>query len=386
MGLQKTLNVGMVGCGFMGKAHSHAYTVVPLHFQPAAVPVKKAICDQNKEAVERAAAAYGWESYETDWRRLVERKDIDLIDICTPTDSHRDIAVAAAEHGKHVFCEKPLAMNLGEVKEMLDAATKAGVKHLAGFNYRRVPAVALAKRLTEEGRLGRIYHWRAVYLQDWIVDPEFPLVWRLQGNIAGSGALGDLGAHIIDLAQFLVGEIDCVSAVAETFIKERPLPTASVGLSGASGQERGEVTVDDAVLIIARFKNGALGSFEATRFATGRKNFNCFEINGSKGSIAFNLEKFSELEFLSQEDDADWRGFRTILVSEPTHPYISAWWPPGHVIGWQEAHTNEVYDLCDCIGRDVMPSPSFADGVRNQAVLDSAARSIETAQWEKVPD
>lgn len=383
--MQKSLNVGMVGYKFMGKAHSHAYAAVPMFFKPAAVPVMKAICGRDERGVIEAAQTYSWQSHETDWRKLVERKDIDLVDISTPTDSHRDIAVAAAQNGKHVFCEKPMAMNLDEAKQMLEAVTKAGVKHLVGFNYRRVPAVALAKRLIDQGRLGRIYHWRAVYLQDWIVNPEFPLVWRLQSAIAGSGALGDLGAHIIDLAQYLVGEIDSLSAVSETFIKERPLPTAGTGLTAAAGEERGKVDVDDAVLILARFKNGAVGSFEATRFATGRKNFNCFEINGSTGTITFNLEKLNELQFLSQEDHPDSRGFRTILATEPTHPYLSAWWPPGHIIGWEESHIHQVYDLCDSIGRDVMPSPSFADGVRNQAVLEAAARSALSGQWEKIP-
>ena len=383
--MQKVLNVGMVGYKFMGKAHSHAYAVVPKFFQPAAVPVMKAICGLYPQEAEAAAKTFGWEGYETDWRRLVERKDIDLIDISTPTDSHRDIAVAAAENGKHIFCEKPMAINLAEAKEMLQAATKAGVQHLIGFNYRRVPAIALAKKLIDEGRLGRIFHWRAVYLQDWIVNPDFPRVWRLEKAVAGSGSLGDLGAHIADLALFLVGDIASVSAVAETFIKERPLPTAVTGLTATGGKEKGKVDVDDAVIFMAKFKNGALGSFEVTRFATGRKNYNCFEINGSKGTIAFNLERLNELQFLSQEDDADSRGFRNIMVTEPTHPYVAAWWPPGHVLGWEASHINEVADLCDAIGRNVLPSPSFADGVKNQAVLEAAARSMESGKWEEVP-
>jgi len=291
----KKLNIGMVGYKFMGKAHSHAYKEAPMAFPGAPVPVMKAICGRNRDGVEQAAAQFGWETAVTDWRELVSRDDIDIVDINAPSDAHKEIAVAAARAGKHVFCEKPLALTLADAREMLQAAEEAGVKHMVCFNYRFAPAVQLAKKLVQEGRLGRIYHFRAWFLQDWIVDPDFPLVWRLDKTIAGSGAHGDLGAHLIDLAHFLVGDITEVVGMSETFIKERPLPSSMTGLSakGDASAPKGEVTVDDATLFLARFANGALGSFEATRFAPGHRCTNAFEINGSKGSVKFDFERKS---------------------------------------------------------------------------------------------
>jgi len=387
--MPKYINVGLVGYQFMGKAHSHAYKDMAFFFPDAeAYPVMKAICGRNEEAVRKAAERFGWESYETDWRRLVERDDIDLVDISSPGDTHHDIAIAAAEAGKHVFCEKPLANNLKEAREMLEAVRKAGVKHMVAFNYRRVPAVALAKRLIDEGKIGKIYHWRAVYLQDWIIDPDFPLVWRLQKDKAGSGPHGDLNAHIIDLARYLVGEITEVVGTCETFVKERPLvEEVEAGLGARAGAKKGEVTVEDAMLFLARFENGALGSFEATRFAGGRKNYNRFEINGSKGSIVFNLERLNELEFYSREDEAHVQGFRTILVTDgQNHPYISAWWPAGHIIGWEHTFVHEVYDLMNAIARDEMPQPDFADGVRTQEVLEAVMKSVEERSWVRTDE
>jgi len=387
--MPKYINVGLVGYQFMGKAHSHAYKDMAFFFPDAeAYPVMKAICGRNEEAVRKAAERFGWESYETDWRRLVERDDIDLVDISSPGNTHHDIAIAAAEAGKHVFCEKPLANNLKEAREMLEAVRKAGVKHMVAFNYRRVPAVALAKRLIDEGKIGKIYHWRAVYLQDWIIDPDFPLVWRLQKDKAGSGPHGDLNAHIIDLARYLVGEITEVVGTCETFIKERPLvEEVEAGLGARAGAKKGEVTVEDAMLFLARFENGALGSFEATRFAGGRKNYNRFEINGSKGSIVFNLERLNELEFYSREDEAHVQGFRTILVTDgQNHPYISAWWPAGHIIGWEHTFVHEVYDLMNAIARDEMPQPDFADGVRTQEVLEAVMKSVEERSWVRTDE
>jgi len=380
--MPKTVNVGMVGYKFMGKAHSNAYRQVTRFFPCSAIPVMKAICGRDEKGVREAAQTYGWESYETSWEKLVQREDIDLVDICVSNNMHHPIAVAAAKAGKHVFCEKPLANNLAEAKEMLAAVQKAKVKHMVCFNYRRVPAIALAKRLIEEGRLGPIYHFRAVYLQDWIVNPDFPLVWRLRKELAGSGAHGDLNAHLIDLAHYLVGEISEVVGMSETFIKERPLSAETTAdLRAVAGKEKGKVTVDDTVLFLARFKNGALGSFEATRFAIGRKNYERIEINGSKGSLVFNFERMNELEFYSLEDPEHIQGFRTILATENLHPYAGAWWPPGHLIGYEHTFIHTVYDLLECLAKDKLPSPSFVDGVRCQEVLEAVMKSVEKKSW-----
>lgn len=379
-----TINVGMVGYKFMGKAHSNAYRQVA-HFFPQVKlrPAMGAICGRDEAGVREAAAQLGWAGYETDWRRLVARADIGLVDIVTPGDTHAPIAIAAAEAGKHVFCEKPLANTLAEARQMRDAVTRAGVVGMVNFNYRRVPAVQLAKRLIAEGRLGRIYHWRAVYLQDWIMDPSFPLVWRLQKDVAGAGTLGDLGAHIIDLARMLVGEISTVTGMTETFIKQRPIQAASDSSLGATaGEAMGEVTVDDAALFLARFANGAVGSFEVTRFAKGRANFNSFEINGEKGSLVFNLERMNELQVLLADEQADVAGFRTVLVTDgASHPYVGAWWPAGHIIGWEHSFTHGVYDLLNGIAAGISPAPTFEDGLRCQAVLEAVEQSAGSKQW-----
>lgn len=386
MAEQKRINVALIGYKFMGKAHSNAYRNMPMFFDTDAIPVMKVICGRNEEALKKVAGQFGWEEYETSWEKVIDREDIDLVDISTPGDTHKEIAIAAAEAGKDVFCEKPLANNLAEAKQMLEAVRQAGVKHMVAFNYRRVPALGLAKQFIERGKLGKIYHYRATYLQDWIVDPEFPLLWRLQKDKAGSGPHGDLNAHIIDLAHYLAGDIDKVIGMSETFIKKRPLEESSSGLSATSSKEYGEVTVDDATLFLARFKEGALGSFEATRFATGRKNYERIEINGSKGSLVFNFERMNELEYYSKEDDSNEQGFKTILVTEPTHPYIKAWWPPGHIIGYEHTFIHEVYDLMQAIGGNKMPTPDFEDGVRCQAVLEAVERSIADERWVKIDE
>lgn len=382
--MRRTINIGLVGYGFMGRAHSTAYRQAWPFFRPRLKPIMKAICGRNEAAVRQAADSLGWQTYETSWEQLINREDIDLIDICTPGDSHRDIAVAAAQAGKHIFCEKPLANRLGEAKEMLTAVQAAGVKHMVNFNYRRVPAVQLAKQLIDEEAIGEIRHWRAVYLQDWIVDPEFPLVWRLRRERAGSGALGDIGAHIIDLARFLVGEITDVVGMSATFIKERPLPIDMMGLTAAAGTQRGKVTVDDGVAFLAHFDNGAIGTFEATRFATGRKNYERFEINGSRGSLVFNFERMNELQFYSLDDAPHFQGFRTILVTESVHPYVSAWWPPGHGLGYEHTFTHAVADLLNAVAEDRMPQPDFAEGVRVQAVLEAIEESWAQKKWVQV--
>jgi predicted dehydrogenase len=380
---KKTIGVGMIGYKFMGKAHSNAFRQVPVFFDCPLVPELKAICGRDEEGVKEAAAKYGWESYETSYEDLLNRDDIELVDINTPNSTHAEIAVAAAKKGKHIFLEKPMAMNLNEAREIVEAVKKAGVKHMISFNYRKFPALTFAKQMIAEGKIGKVYHYRAVYLQDWIVDPDFPLIWRLDKNIAGSGALGDLCAHIIDMAQYLVGDIASVSATAETFIKERKIPSAEGGLSAKAGEKKGEVTVDDAVISLARFENGALGTFESSRFAVGRKNGGVFEINGSEGSLRFNLERLNELEYLATKD-GDEQGFKTMLVTNPTHPYMSAWWPPGHMLGWEHSHVNQVYHLLESLADDRMPEPNLYDGAKNQAVLDAMGASIRDGKWHDV--
>ncbi len=385
--MAQKINVGMIGYSFMGKAHSFAYKNMSMFYDCEAVPVMKAICGRKEEGVRAAAQRYGWESYETDWQKLVARDDIDVVDVCTPGDLHVEMSIAAAQAGKTVFCEKPLAKSLTNAKKMLEAVEKAGVKHMVGFNYRAVPAIALAKRLIDEGRIGEIYHFRGVYLQDWIVDPEFPFVWRLDKEIAGSGPLGDLAAHTIDMARFLVGDIDEVVAMEKTFVKDRPLPAETVkgdGLAVQAGGGRAEVTVEDATMFLAKFGNGALGTFEATRFASGRKNFNGFEINGSKGSLAFNFEEMNKLLYQSRADESHVQGFRTIIATEGEHPFAGVWWPPGHIIGYGETFVNEVFVLMDAIAKNKMPSPDFTDGVKCQAVLEAVTQSIAEKAWAKV--
>lgn len=381
--MAEEIGVGLVGYKFMGRAHSNAYRQVRAFFPDLPlIPAMRAICGRDVSGVSAAADQLGWQGYETDWRKLIARDDIGLIDVSTPGDSHAEIAIAAAEAGKHVYCEKPLANTLDEARAMVAAVEKAGVVNFVNFNYRRVPAVQLALKLIQDGFVGEIRHWRAVYLQDWITDPQFPLVWRLQKELTGSGALGDIGAHIIDLAHMLVGEISEVSGLLNTFIKERPVLEASDGGLGATGgTTMGQVTVDDAALAMARFKNGAIGTFEATRFANGRKNANRFEINGSKGSIAFDLERLNELQVFSSEEDPALQGWKTILVTEGVHPYVGAWWPSGHIIGWEHSHTHAVVDLMKGIATKTSPAPTFADALKVQAVLDAVEKSSEERAW-----
>ena len=384
----KHINVGMVGYKFMGKAHSHAYKELPLAFPDAPKPVMKAICGRDRGGVEQAAAQFGWESAVTDWRELIKRDDIDVVDINAPSDAHKEIAIAAAEAGKHVFCEKPLALTLADAREMLQVAERAGVKHMVSFNYRFAPAVQLAKKLVADGRLGDIYHFRAWFLQDWIIEPDFPLVWRLYKNVAGSGSHGDLGAHLIDLAHFLVGDMTEVVGMSETFIKERPLPSSMTGLSakGDASAPKGKVTVDDATLFLARFAGGALGSFEATRFAAGHRCTNAFEINGSKGSIKFDFERMNELQVYFTDDAEDVQGFRRVVATDPSHAYMNAWWPPGHTIGYGQTFTHEIVELLSAIAEDRQPVPNFHDGVKCQAVLEAVEKSVAERRWVSVSE
>jgi predicted dehydrogenase len=380
------INVALIGHQFMGKAHSNAYRQVSKFFPGKLEPRLKVICGKaSKEELEATARQFGWEESDPDWRRVVERKDIDVVDISTPGFLHHPMAIAAAEAGKHLICEKPLANTLAEAKEMLRAVEKAGVKHYVNFNYRRVPAVALAKQLMADGRLGEIYHYHGAYLQDWIMDPQFPLVWRLEKKYAGSGALGDIGAHAADLAQFLNADIREVVGFMTTFIKERPLVDAGPGAWGAKGgRGKGKVTVDDETNFLARFKNGSAGVFESTRFAGGRRNYNTLQIYGSKGSLAWNFERMNELEFFDRTEAGAEQGYKTILATEAAHPYVGAWWPPGHIVGYEHTFVHAIHDFLTCLEKDRMPTPNFRDGVKVQAVLDAVERSAKSRRWEKV--
>ncbi|MGP1907733.1 Gfo/Idh/MocA family protein [Metabacillus sp. JX24] len=371
------IRVGMVGYKFMGKAHSLGYRNVPFFFPDRSKPVLKAIAGRNEEGVMKAAKELGFESYETDWRELIKRDDIDLIDIVTPNHSHAEIAIAAAEAGKHVICEKPLALNAEEAERMLAAAEKNGVVHMISHNYRFAPAVQYAKKLIEEGRLGKIYHVRATYLQDWLMDPDFPIAWRLKKEITGSGALGDIGAHIIDLTRFLVGEMIEVVGAMETFIKERPIENEP--------GKTGIVDVDDAASFIARFENGAMGVFEATRFAAGSRNRNCFEINGEYGSIKWDLENMNNLHVYLSEDDEGLQGFRVINCTEEVHPFADAYWPAGHIIGYEHTFVNLISELMEAISKKKSQKPDFFDGLQNQLILDAIEQSAIDKKWVSIP-
>lgn len=369
----KNLNIAMIGYRFMGKAHSNAWRQVSRFFDTPFEPVMKVICGRHEEEVKKAADKFGWQEYATSWEQVVERKDIDIVDICTPGDYHMPIAVAAAEAKKVIFCEKPLANTLAEAEKMLDVVRSNSVIHMLCHNYRRAPAVTLAKQFIDERRIGQIYHYRGTYLQDWIVDPEFPRVWRLEKVRSGSGALGDLVSHSVDLSRYLVGEITEVAGMLKTFITERPLPDS---------QTMAPVDVDDAALSLVKFEDGAIGSIEGSRFALGRKNDKRFEINGSRGSIVFDLERMNELELYIEEGSNS--GFKKILVTDAQHPYITGWWPPGHIIGYEHTFIHTVLDLLRAIEKEQLPTPNFEDGVRNQEVLDAIARASNSRQWETV--
>jgi len=374
----KEIGVGMLGYAFMGKAHTNAYIKMPIFFYPPpAKPKLVAIFGRTEERVKEAARRFGYKKYYTDWRELIRDPEVEVVDNGLPNSMHKDPCIMAAELGKHVFCEKPLARDAKEAEEMYRAVEKAKVKHMVGFNYRFVPAIRLAKKLIDEGYIGKILQYRAVYLQEWIMDPNFPLVWRLRKDVAGSGALGDLGAHIIDLARFLVGEIDSVVGVMKTFIEERPLPE--------DPSKKGKVDVDDAFIALVKFENGVIGSIEASRFCAGRKNYERVEIHGSEGTIVFNLERFNELEVYTNKDPLDRRGFKNILVTESVHPFYDKWWPHGHVIGWEHTFIHEVYHFFDAIANDKPIEPwgaTFYDGLRVNQIMDAIVRSAESGKWE----
>ncbi|KRE70104.1 Gfo/Idh/MocA family protein [Paenibacillus sp. Soil750] len=375
MSLKRKVRVGMIGYKFMGKAHSHAYRDLPFYFDTDIDPVLQTIVGRDEANVKRAADKFGWLSYETDWRRLIERDDIDIIDIGTPNHLHAEIAIAAAQAGKHIICEKPLAMHKEQAFTMWKAAQKAGVIHMISHNYRFAPAIQYAKKLIDEGVIGDIYHVRAQYLQDWLMDADFPLVWRLKKDICGSGTLGDLMAHSIDLARFLVGEIKEVTGMMETFVKKRPVegePTMA------------DVDVDDAVAALAKFENGAFGVFEASRFGKGNRNGNRLEINGSKGSLRWDMENMNTLQLYLDNDVFGMQGFRTIHCTESVHPYAGAYWPAGHGIGYEHTFINLMHAFMQGISTDVNPFPSFEDGYRNQVVLDAIAKSASNGARLKI--
>lgn len=370
------IGIGMLGYAFMGKAHSNAFKKIPyLMYPPVAIPRLVAIAGRDEEAVAEAARRYGYEGYYTDWRQMLENDEIDVFDNGGPNNIHAEPSIAAAEAGKHVFCEKPLARTAEEAKSMLDAVEKAGVKHMVAFNYRFVPAIVQARQIIESGQLGRIFHFRASYLQEWIIDPEFPKVWRLDKSVAGSGTLGDLGAHVIDLARFLVGEPTRTMAMMKTFIDERPLE---------DGSGRGKVDVDDAFTALLEFDNGAMGTVEASRFCQGRKNYEVLEINGENGSIRFNLERLNELDvYWAGDEPRETRGFHNALISEWYHPYWENWWPHGHMIGWEHSFVHEFNHLFDAIVNNKAIEPygaSFKDGYRNAVICDAITESAATGR------
>jgi predicted dehydrogenase len=377
----REIGVGLIGYAFMGKAHANGYMRMPVFFYPPpAKPRLVAICGRTEDAVSEAAKKYGFETYYTDWKELVKDDRIELVDNCLPNNLHAAPVIAAAEAGKHVLCEKPLAMTVEEAKEMYEAAEKAGVKHMTAFNYRFIPAIRLAKKLIDEDYIGKILQWRAVYLQEWIMDPNFPLVWRLRKKVSGTGVLGDLGAHIFDLARFLVGDVASVCGMTETFIKERPLPE--------DPKKKGRVDVDDGFIAMAKFRNGAIGSFEASRFCAGRKNYQRIEIHGTEGSVVFNLERLNELNVYSKKDPEDRMGFRNILVTESVHPFIEHWWPHGHIIGWEHTFVHEIHHLIDCIVNDKPVAPlgaTFYDGLKCQRILEAVTESAEKGRWTAIP-
>ena len=383
------LRVAMIGHGFMGAAHSVGWRQAPAAFDLPLVPRMAVLVGRDLEKTTAAAQKWGWGETATDWRAVIERSDIDVVDIVTPGDSHAEIAIAALAAGKHVLCEKPLANSVREAEAMRQAAQDAaahGVRAMVGFTYRRVPAVTLMHDMIAAGRIGTVRQVRASYRQDWLADPESPMTWRLDKDRAGSGALGDIGAHIVDMAQYVTGQtLTEVSAALQTIVTERPVLAESIGLGGTAGTERGKVTVDDLALFAGRFDSGVLASFEATRFATGRKNALDIEISGDAGALHWNLEDLNALDFSDATRPALEQGFTRILVTEPEHPYLEAWWPAGHMLGYEHGFSHQAKDFVEAIAAGHDPHPSFADGLHVQRVLDAVERSsANSAVWTEV--
>jgi predicted dehydrogenase len=380
--MAKTLRVGLIGYRFMGRAHSNAWRQAPRFFNLKANIELHTICGRHAAGVQAARAQLGWQNSATDWQEVVESPLIDIVDIVTPTNFHAEMAIAAVKNGKHVLCEKPLALNLKQAEAMFAAANKAKVVHMVCHNYRRIPAIALAKRMIGEGALGRIFHFHARYAQDRLADPEFPLDWRLQKETSGCGVHSDINSHVIDLGRYLVGEFEQVCGLLNTFIPERPLADAL-----AKGARRmGKVTVPDSALFIGRMENGVLANVEATRYALGRKNHIAIEINGSKGSICFDFEDMNRLKFYNGDDPKDRRGFRDILVTERdgVQPYVGNWWPPGHGIGYEHTFIHVVADFVNACVEGKAVHPTFEDGLKNQRVLAAVEESAQKGRWVKV--
>lgn len=385
---KKKVNVALIGAQFMGKTHSNAWRKVGMFFDLPVEPVMKVLCGKFPEEL-AVADKYGWQETSLDWEAVVNRPDIDIVDICTPNFLHPPLAIAAAKAGKHVMCEKPLANSLGDAEKMLDAVKKAGVKHMCGFSYRFAPAVGTIKKMIAGGELGKIFHFRAAYQQDWIVDPNFPMVWRLKKKHTGSGALGDIGAHIVDLCQYLVGDVVEVTSALQTFIKKRHVSESDTGISGKSGEKRtgkmDTVDVDDAAVFLGRIKGSdTLATFEATRFAPGRRNFNSIEIYGSEGSVLWNQEDMNVFQYFNRNDPATLQGFRRIHATDPGHPYTKAWWPTGHIIGYEHLFVHEVHDFLSSLGSKKTPYSTFEDAVKCQKVLEAVEKAASTKKWEPV--
>jgi predicted dehydrogenase len=385
---KKTVNVAMVGAQFMGKTHSNAWRKVGMFFDLPVEPVMKVMCGKFPEELS-VAAKYGWQETSLNWKEVVKRDDIDIVDICTPNALHLPIAIEAAKAGKHVVCEKPLANTLKDANQMLAAVKKAGVKHMCGFSYRFAPAVATIKSMIAKGQLGEIFHFRAAYQQDWIVDPDFPMVWRLKKKHTGSGALGDIGAHITDLCQYLVGPVDEVCGAMQTFIKKRRVSGSDTGITAAGHEKRSgkmdTVDVDDAAVYVGRIKGAnTLATFEATRFAPGRRNYNSIEIYGSKGSVLWNQEDMNVFQYFNREDPPLLQGFRRVHATDGGHPYTQAWWPTGHIIGYEHLFVHEMYEFLLNINNKKVTYSTFDDAVACQKVLDAVERSAKSRKWQKV--
>ena len=372
--MTKTIGIGMIGYKFMGKAHSNAYRQITQFFDLPMKPRLKTICGRDKSKVETMAKRWGWETSTDDWRRVIDDPEIQVVDICSPNNTHHEIALAAIKAGKVVACEKPLAMNTKEATEMAEAARASGKINTVWFNYRRVPAIAFARQLIDEGRIGRVFHFRGLYLQDWTLDPSVPLVWRLDKDVAGSGVTGDLLSHIVDLSNYLAGDIVSVAATEKIFIEERDRPEGG----------KAKVEIEDASIFIAKYANGAIGHFEATRFANGRKNHNTFEINGEHGSIYFDLEDMTRLWYFDSREEKHIQGWRKISVWEECHPYMSKWWVPGCAIGYEHTFANQAADLMFAVAENKPMKPDFDDGLKCQRVLDAVLEASRTEQWVKV--
>jgi predicted dehydrogenase len=375
------IGVGMLGYAFMGKAHTNAFLQFPFIFPDSPIPELSAIAGRSEPALKEAARRFGYERWYANWRELLKDDRVQVVDNGLPNYMHEEPCVETAELGKHIICEKPLGRNAEESERMYHAVKRAGIKHMVGYNYRFIPAIRLAKQLIEDGQIGKVIEFRAAYLQDWIMDPSFPLVWRLQKSKAGSGVLGDLGTHTIDLARFLVGDIQSTVGLTETFVTDRPVTNERK----SSSKKIGKVDVDDAFIALLKFKSGQIGSVEASRFCAGRKNFQRIEIHGLEGSLSFNLERLNELEFYSSRDGEAQRGFRTISVTEPIHPYYKNWWPPGHVLGWEHAMVHEMYHFFTAVAEDKPVEPmgaTFYDGLMADRVTDAISRSTISGRWE----